>query len=80
MHTCSNPDSCQLKTEICQRPNDTQLTDMSNKTKVNNQMVLSELSALDEVSKKRLLDTVVEHDFQQLEIKKREVNKELIKL
>ena len=53
---------------------------MSNKTKVNNQMVLSELSALDEVSKKRLLDTAVEHDFQQLEIKKREVNKELIKL
>ena len=81
LHKCSNADSCDLGTRMCSKSNQIGITDMSTNMKLNNADVMNELATLGRVDmRERRGGSEVSHDFKQFEMKKNEVNKELIKL
>lgn len=65
---------------MCHKSNFIGMTDMSTNMKLNNTTVMNELATLGRVNERERRGGDVSHDFQLFEIKKNEVNRELIKL
>lgn len=80
LHNCSNADTCELATDLCA----TRLplvSEQSNNIKRNNMELLNDLDQLRRADRKQTMGSEdPSHDFQEYEIKKKFVNKELIKL
>ena len=58
-----------------------EVSDMSNNIKMNNAKMINELAELDKLDNDiKLRGAAASHDFHQFEVKKNEVNKEIIKL
>ena len=47
MHNCSNANSCDLGTKLCNQSHVIEVSDMSNNIKMNNVKMLNELAELD---------------------------------
>ena len=80
LHNCSNADSCALGTAVCHAGHGVGVSDMSTKMKLNNMAVQSELASLERVDIRHRTGGRPAADLSQFEVKKNEINKELIKL
>ena len=63
LHQCSNPDTCDIDTRLCQNNNFVGMTEMSTDMKLENNQVLNELAELNKVNLRERLGGKVSHDF-----------------
>lgn len=80
LHSCSNADQCKLGTTQCVQNNGRGVSEMSNRIKFNNLLMMQDLQELSRASKNQLMTADEHYDMNDFERQKNEVNRELIKL
>mgnify|MGYP000872818242 CR=1 FL=1 len=78
-HSCSNADTCQMGSKLCGMSAGTDVSQMSNRIRYNNMMMLQELAQLDRLDQ-RFLNAAGNAQDEDINRQMNDVSKELIKL